>query len=164
MLLLFSGQRAVASFYPVGTRKSRLNRYCKPRPASEHSNTIVQCRSIGFAAGHCCCCCRFQVGGVLKRRAGESRRIWSGSLAICVRPPVQAPAFTCKRQGSCHWNKSTIFLSSRWTCHHLHRLLSCAKQVREGDVVTVRGKGRVEIEDITVTKKGRYKINMCRNT
>eukprot|EP00903_Cladosiphon_okamuranus_P019122 g17594.t1 len=36
--------------------------------------------------------------------------------------------------------------------------------VREGDVVTVRGKGRVEIEDITVTKKGRYKINMCRTT
>ncbi|CAN0176062.1 unnamed protein product, partial [Ectocarpus fasciculatus] len=37
-------------------------------------------------------------------------------------------------------------------------------QVREGDVVTVRGKGRVEIGDITVTKKGRYKINMCRTT
>ncbi|CAM9459850.1 unnamed protein product [Hapterophycus canaliculatus] len=36
--------------------------------------------------------------------------------------------------------------------------------VREGDVVTVRGKGRVEIADITVTKKGRYKINMCRTT
>ncbi|CAN0428744.1 unnamed protein product [Scytosiphon promiscuus] len=37
-------------------------------------------------------------------------------------------------------------------------------QVKEGDVVTVRGKGRVEIADITVTKKGRYKINMCRTT
>lgn len=37
-------------------------------------------------------------------------------------------------------------------------------QVKEGDVVTVRGKGRVEIGDITVTKKGRYKINMCRTT
>lgn len=36
--------------------------------------------------------------------------------------------------------------------------------VREGDTVTVRGKGRVEIEDITVTKKGRYKINMRRTT
>ncbi|CAM9642092.1 unnamed protein product [Ectocarpus sp. 6 AP-2014] len=36
--------------------------------------------------------------------------------------------------------------------------------VKEGDVVTVRGKGRVEIGDITVTKKGRYKINMCRTT
>ncbi|CBJ28441.1 RNA-binding S4 [Ectocarpus siliculosus] len=36
--------------------------------------------------------------------------------------------------------------------------------VREGDIVTVRGKGRVEIGDITVTKKGRYKINMCRTT
>lgn len=38
------------------------------------------------------------------------------------------------------------------------------EQVKEGDVVTVRGKGRVEIADITVTKKGRYKINMCRTT
>lgn len=42
--------------------------------------------------------------------------------------------------------------------------LFCAEQVREGDVVTVRGKGRVEIEDIRITKKGRYKINMCRTT
>lgn len=35
-------------------------------------------------------------------------------------------------------------------------------EVKEGDVVTVRGSGRVKVVDITVTKKGRYKINMER--
>ncbi|CAN0473357.1 unnamed protein product, partial [Ascophyllum nodosum] len=34
--------------------------------------------------------------------------------------------------------------------------------VKEGDIVTVRGKGRVEVVGITVTKKGRYKVDMAR--
>eukprot|EP00752_Nemacystus_decipiens_P011547 g10253.t1 len=36
--------------------------------------------------------------------------------------------------------------------------------VREGDVVTVRGKGRVEIQGISTTRKGRFRIHMCRTT
>ncbi|CAM9750301.1 unnamed protein product, partial [Discosporangium mesarthrocarpum] len=34
--------------------------------------------------------------------------------------------------------------------------------VKQGDIITVRGKGRVEISEIVVTKKGKYKIRMNR--
>ena len=34
------------------------------------------------------------------------------------------------------------------------------KEVKEGDVVTIRGKGRVEIVEITKTSKGKYRILM----
>ena len=39
---------------------------------------------------------------------------------------------------------------------------SGTSEIKEGDVVTVSGSGRVTIVDITVTKKGRYKIKMVR--
>jgi len=35
-------------------------------------------------------------------------------------------------------------------------------EVKAGDIITIRGKGRVEIVEITQTKKGRYKIIMNR--
>lgn len=37
-------------------------------------------------------------------------------------------------------------------------------EVKEGDIVTVRGKGRMEVLEIIVTKKGRFKVDMARTT
>lgn len=61
---------------------------------------------------------------------------------------------------------SPLYHSRELYCDHF--LFFCClvplRQVKEGDVVTIRGKGRVEVTDITVTKKGRYKIDMSRTT
>jgi RNA-binding protein YlmH len=35
-------------------------------------------------------------------------------------------------------------------------------QVKTGDLISFRGKGRLEIGEITVTKKERYRINLIR--
>ena len=41
---------------------------------------------------------------------------------------------------------------------------SAAKEVQTGDVITVRGRGRVEVHDIEETSKGKFRIRMTRLT
>jgi photosystem II S4 domain protein len=41
---------------------------------------------------------------------------------------------------------------------------SSSTTIKEGDVITFRGKGRVEIEQVAVTKNGRFRVNMIRFT
>jgi len=39
---------------------------------------------------------------------------------------------------------------------------SSSKEVKAGDVITVRGKGRLEIHDISRTSRGRYRLQMTK--
>ncbi|CAM9844609.1 unnamed protein product [Choristocarpus tenellus] len=41
---------------------------------------------------------------------------------------------------------------------------SGSSEVKAGDVITVRGKGRIEVVSVQVTKKGRYKVDLTRTT
>jgi RNA-binding protein YlmH len=37
-----------------------------------------------------------------------------------------------------------------------------AQALKSGDLVAIRGKGRLEIGEVTITKKERYRINLTR--
>jgi RNA-binding protein YlmH len=39
---------------------------------------------------------------------------------------------------------------------------SSSHQVKSGDLIAIRGKGRVEVGDIAVTKKDRYRVQLTR--
>jgi RNA-binding protein YlmH len=39
---------------------------------------------------------------------------------------------------------------------------SASHTVKSGDLIAIRGKGRVEIGEIAITKKDRYRVNLTR--
>lgn len=41
-------------------------------------------------------------------------------------------------------------------------ITSANSQLKEGDIVTVRGKGRLEINEVEVTSKGKFRVKLTK--
>lgn len=70
----------------------------------------------------------------------------------------------------------TIAPASTWQAHSATSTTSClrttqvnwrsvtraSQEVKEGDVISASGKGRVEVKGVSMTKKDRYAVSMVR--
>jgi len=59
-------------------------------------------------------------------------------------------------------SKMTDFISAGDVRVNWKDISQASHQVKSGDLIAIRGKGRLEVGEVTVTKKDRYRVQLTR--